>query len=127
MQAIKTVLCVDDDDLSRTVLQKIVERIGWCRAIEASSGKECLDILEKETVDLLILDYFLGDTTGIEVCNTISTNALNADTPVIISSTADRDDMLPTSGCNNLVKVVQKPYRMEQLHQDLHRLLGSST
>jgi CheY-like chemotaxis protein len=52
---------------------------------EAVDGKEAIEKLQRDTYDLIILDYMMPEKTGIEVCDWLrnSTNA-NQDKPVIL-------------------------------------------
>ncbi len=124
MYGVKAVLCVDDDRLSRTLLRRSIERLSWCRVLSAANGIEGQEILRKIPIDLVILDYDLGDMTGMQVCEAMSRSQVNADTPVIISSVIDSSDIRKQINYGNIVKVVQKPYAVNQLHEDIQSTLG---
>jgi len=53
-------------DLTRTVLE-----IGGYEVVPAHSGEECLRILEKEKVDLVLLDIMMPGMSGWDVFNRI--------------------------------------------------------
>ena len=65
MAAKGTVLIVEDDEAFRTSLKTLFEREGFT-TLEAGSGHEAVTLLGKEAVNLVILDYYLGDMTGLE-------------------------------------------------------------
>ncbi len=54
------VLVVDDDGLQRTVARKLLERLGY-NVSTVSSGEEALEILKKQSFDLLLLDMIMPD------------------------------------------------------------------
>lgn len=62
----KTILLVEDDFLNRRLSKKILLENGY-RVLESKNANEAIDLLKKESVDLLILDINLGEneTDGI--------------------------------------------------------------
>jgi len=124
MPPLKTILCVDDDPLARLLLQKSIEHIGTYNCVEAQSGKDCLSYVSQNKVDLIILDYNLGDMDGQEVCKKISSMSINSDVPIIISSVLDSPDIKKYCDYQNLVKVVQKPYPVDCFFQDVKEVFA---
>jgi two-component system, chemotaxis family, chemotaxis protein CheY len=120
----KTILCVDDDEIARSIICKFVDITGQYNSAEASSGKECLDFVSKNKVDLIILDYRLGDSDGLNISRIIPSKSLNPDVPIIISSVVDSYEIRTSRGCPNIVKVVQKPYDLASFKQDIDELFG---
>lgn len=56
----KTILLVEDDFLNRRLSKKTLAENSY-RILEAKNTKETIEILKKETVDLVILDINLGE------------------------------------------------------------------
>ncbi|MEV0425175.1 SpoIIE family protein phosphatase [Micromonospora sp. NPDC050495] len=65
-----TVLVVDDSRPKRYLLVSWLTRAGFA-TIEAENGAEALDRVEKDRVDLVVLDVRLPDVSGFEVCEQI--------------------------------------------------------
>ncbi len=65
-----TVLVVDDDPDIQEVLRDRLESLGY-RVLVAASGKEGLDLLEKQSPQLLLLDIEMPDMNGLEVLKEI--------------------------------------------------------
>ena len=121
----KTILCVDDNALSRTVIQKFIEHSPVAfKYAEAASGSDCLSWLSQNNADLIILDYSLGDMTGCDVGKMIPSTSLNPDVPIIMFSVVDHEDLDKLCDMPNVVKVVQKPYDMKSFHQDVVDILS---
>ena len=68
----KTVLIVDDDEGMRDTLTAILKR--EYRILRASSGEGALPILNREDVDLLLLDVRLPGINGFEVLRIVKEN-----------------------------------------------------
>jgi len=62
-----TILVVDDDRDSREIAALLLERTGY-RARRAASGPECLQIVESERIDLILLDVMMPGMDGFAVC-----------------------------------------------------------
>ena len=80
-----TVLIVDDEPhvVDLIALSLIPEKYNM---LKAYSGLEALDLIHKETPDLVILDLMMPGINGYEVCQQMKENALTQHIPVIILS-----------------------------------------
>jgi two-component system phosphate regulon response regulator PhoB len=64
------VLIVDDDpDIVRLVSYNLVQ--SGFEPVHATTGREALEIVQRQAPDLVILDLMLPDVDGIEVCRTL--------------------------------------------------------
>jgi two-component system, NtrC family, response regulator AtoC len=68
----KTLLIVDDDEGTRDTLSAILRRD--YRVLRAATGESSLQMMEKENVDLVLLDVFLPGISGFEVLKIIKEN-----------------------------------------------------
>jgi len=59
------ILIIDDDDVDRERVRRCLHGSTLCaRMVEAESGNEAMRILRSQSVDCVLLDNCLGDTTG---------------------------------------------------------------
>lgn len=84
------ILLVDDDDELVLLFARVLrnERPHFHLAC-AASGKECLEILETRSFDVLILDQVLPDLNGLVVLDRIRREQVNLTLPVIMVSATD--------------------------------------
>ena len=68
----KTVLIVDDDEGMRDTLAALLRRD--FRVLKAGTGESALQIMEKEDVDLMMLDVRLPGVSGLEVLKIVKEN-----------------------------------------------------
>lgn len=61
-----TILIVDDDQIALSLLGKLVEKLQY-QVVKASNGNEALQILRTQPVDLVISDYEMPITNGLEL------------------------------------------------------------
>ena len=77
------VLIVDDDpDIVRLVSYNL-SHSGYEVQI-ATSGREALDLVQKQPPDLIVLDVMLPDVDGLEVCRTLRLQAPSRRIPILM-------------------------------------------
>jgi adenylate cyclase len=79
------ILVVDDNASNRGLLLRRLEREGH-QVIEARSGRQALQILDTEEVDLILLDLMMPDMNGLQVLERLKSNDRLRDIPVIMIS-----------------------------------------
>jgi CheY-like chemotaxis protein len=62
-----TVLVVDDAPATRYIVASWLRRDGH-RVLEAATGREALDLVHRQGVDVVVLDVGLPDISGFDVC-----------------------------------------------------------
>jgi DNA-binding response OmpR family regulator len=65
-----TILVVDDDPIVRDVVVRYLERDGH-RTIVAGDGDQAQELLERESLDLVVLDVMLPGQDGLNLCRSI--------------------------------------------------------
>lgn len=64
------ILVVDDDWMQRMLLQRLLVHNGY-EVIEAESGEECIEKVQKDNYDAVIIDFNLPDLQGDAVARTL--------------------------------------------------------
>ena len=83
LAVVPRLLIVDDVRENREILRRRFERQGF-HATEADGGVAALDLIERETFDLVLLDIMMPDIAGLEVLAQIRTKYSQGDLPVIM-------------------------------------------
>lgn len=65
------ILLVDDEKSIVKMLEMVLRKEGFTQIHSAHTAKEALGIIEKESMDIIVLDVMLPDQTGFEVCRSI--------------------------------------------------------
>jgi len=79
----KTILVVDDDSDTLTLIGLTLQRRGF-EVIKAQSGQQALNLLAHDRPDLVILDVMMPQMDGYEVCREIKADPRTAELPVIM-------------------------------------------
>jgi DNA-binding response OmpR family regulator len=77
------ILITDDDRDFRKVTQLSLSRRGY-EVVEASSGREALELARKEQPTLILLDILMPGTDGYEICRQLKTNPATNHIPIIV-------------------------------------------
>ena len=83
-----TILIADDEPEIRTLLRLYLENENY-QIIEAENGKQALELLKKEHVDLCLLDIMMPKIDGYAVCEIIRKNS---DIPIIMLTAMDEEE-----------------------------------
>ncbi len=80
-----TALVVDDSPAARDIFAIVLERLGY-RILEADDGTKALGILNKDRVDLVILDLKMEVISGDTVLQIIRSKQDLKDLPVVVTT-----------------------------------------
>jgi DNA-binding response OmpR family regulator len=117
-----TVLIADDDADARTIVNSAVSVMGYT-AVEASSGSDALDMFQRLSPDLVILDVTMPGLTGTEVCRNIKKSEFGAHVPVIMLTARDtvKDKVVALEeGADDYLT---KPFHYQELQARIRALL----
>jgi CheY-like chemotaxis protein len=106
-QASPTIMLVEDDEISRTLLHQLLQNSGY-RIIEAIDGLEALKIAMRERPTLILMDVDLPGLDGIGITRRIREDAALRNTLIIMVTAFDTPEIRAAAfdaGCNEyLVK-----------------------
>ena len=77
------ILCIDDEEPALLLRRRVLEKAGY-RVFTALTGKEGIELFRFQTVDAVILDYWMADMDGLEVATELK--KLSPKTPIIVLS-----------------------------------------
>ncbi len=83
------ILVVDDNENNREVLTRRLNREGYKQVVQASDGREALELLERQPFDLVLLDIMMPNVDGYQVLETMKRDQRLRHIPVIMISALD--------------------------------------
>ena len=119
-----TVLVVDGDVITRTVISDYLRHCGY-RVIEANSAEEALQALTHATfdIDIVLADVELpGDMNGFQLSHWVRQN--KPETEIVLSSAIERTADVAGDLCEK-GPALAKPYHPQTVVDHIKRLRGS--
>lgn len=117
----ETILIVDDNEDTNCYISDLVSEEGF-RTIAAACGKEAIEKVSEQNVDLVLLDVMMPDMSGIDVATRIKKLAGSDFLPVImvtaLCSPADK-----VEGLMHADDYLPKPFSAEELLARINSLL----
>lgn len=84
------ILIIEDDIVSRNLLKSFIEKsIPGTKFHEADVLTDVLDIISANTIDCIILDYFLEDTDGLQILKSIRKKGIFIPVLILTNQTDD--------------------------------------
>ena len=111
------VLVVDDSYMNRMILTEILK--SDYEIINASSGEECLEIIEKygTGIDIILLDIVMPGMDGFEVLNYMNNNNWIEDIPVILISSEDSNQYIRRAYEMGVSDYISRPFDAKVVYQ----------
>jgi putative two-component system response regulator len=113
------VLVVDDDQIIRRILRRLLEKRYGCVVREATDGLVAYQAVEAELPDLVFLDVSMPNMTGPELLEKLRGDPRFERLPVaMITATGDRDTVVESIE-RGVVDYVRKPLRLPSVERRL--------
>lgn len=112
------VLIVEDDPMVSDIHKKFINSIeGFTVHSIATNGMEGIDIIERENINLVILDIFMPVMDGIETMKQIRSKEKDID--IILITAAIEGDIVKQCMRFGAVDYIIKPFKFERLSSSL--------
>lgn len=120
----KKVMIVDDDSgVVFTVKRGMEGADNEYEITTATSGQECLQLLEDDQIpDLILLDIMMPDISGWEVYKKLKDNDLWKNIPVVFL-TARTDHIAKDAGGFLGDDYIEKPFKVPELKERIEKIL----
>ena len=115
------ILIVDDVPMNLRVAKALFNKIGFDNVFTAGSGKEALEFLDKQSVDLILSDMWMPEMNGMQLSGEVKRDSRFAHIP-IVAQTAD----VETSGnfdMSHFDAIILKPLTKEKLFNMVKRII----
>ncbi len=118
----KTLLLVDDEPVNIILLRNFLKPTGFS-LLEARNGFEALELMQKQPIDLMILDIMMPGMSGYEVCHKVREFHSPLTLPIILltakSSVEDIQRGLSCGANDYMTKPVRREEILERVKQHL--------
>ena len=117
-----TILVIENEVSNRILIERVLSTRGYC-CLSASNGREALEILDRERVDLILTDLSMPVLDGYRTTQLIRSRPALVNVPIVaVTAYAlnDENEAALQIGCN---EYLTKPFKPRQLLEVVDRLL----
>lgn len=117
----KNVLLVDDSSTMRKIIGRSLRQAGisFDEIFEASDGLEALEVLEKESVTIVLSDINMPNMDGISFLREKSQRDAIKDIPTFMISTETGDDIIGEAKALGALGAIKKPFTPDMVNDIL--------
>ncbi|WNL16039.1 response regulator [Aliarcobacter cryaerophilus] len=112
-------LIIDDSEIDRDYLKKVLS--SWkIDSLSASNGLEAYEIITREKIDYIIVDWHMPELNGLELLKKLQDNNINI--PNILMITAhNKQELLNEAQNSNIYieKIIEKPFTPSTLYNTI--------
>lgn len=117
------ILHVEDNSDNRKLVRRVLEAEGY-EVVEAQNGRQALEYLDAQHIDLALMDINMPDIDGYTLATRIRSTPRFATLPILAMTAnvmhGDRERSL-RAGCDGYI---QKPIDIDTLSMQLERFIG---
>ena len=107
------ILICEDEEIMLTALEFRLQKQGY-KVLKAKDGNQAIAAIDAGMPDFIIADILMPHVTGIEIVNYVR-NVLKKDTPIIIISALENDEIVLKGfelGANDFITKPFKPVEL---------------
>lgn len=122
------ILIVDDSRTIRLVLTKTLKLTGLDigNIFAAANGKEALEFLKDNWIDLVMTDLNMPVMSGVELVDAMAKNGLMNNIPVVVISTDGSTTRIEELKKKGVRQYIRKPFSPENIEDTICEVLGVS-
>jgi len=125
MSAAQTVLIVDDEAPIADLLDTILKGAGY-RCLKANSGHEAVELVKRESPDLVILDINMPGMDGFQTCEMLRESPENCSLPIVMLTGRGDESTIVKALERGADGYIIKPFNQKELLHTLQQLLGKA-
>jgi CheY-like chemotaxis protein len=122
METGEKVLVVDDNNLFRIVVSKMLSRLGY-EVSSADSGENGLRIFLKNTFDIVLSDYEMPGMDGVALACIVKKSSPR--TRVVIMTGAGKETVFSRNS-TAVDEVISKPFTLVEIDETIQNLSGNA-
>lgn len=122
------VLIVDDSMTMRNVIRKVISISGFDvgNLFEAGDGKEALEILNEQWIDLVLSDINMPEMDGLTFVKRMAEHEVYKNIPVVMITTEGSQACIDEAMSLGVKGYIQKPFMPEVIKEKLEEIMGKT-
>jgi two-component system chemotaxis response regulator CheY len=118
------ILVVDDNQSARQLIKSTLAIAGYTAITEAADGNKALEQLRGRHFDLVICDWDMPDTSGLDVLQALRADEKLNRIPFLMVTANQQREFVEAAIAAGVNDYVAKPFRLNTLNDKVARLLG---
>jgi two-component system chemotaxis response regulator CheY len=118
-----TILIVDDNKTTRRILKSLLINLGYDHLIEATQGKEALQLMREHEIALIISDWNMPKLTGYELLKIVKSDDRLHTIPFIMVTSLDQPEDILLSIEAKVDDYIVKPFTRVVLEKKINKVL----
>jgi len=116
-----TILAVDDSNTDLRIIRKLLS--SEYKVLVTDNPNNALSMLQKERIDLVLMDIYMNGVDGITLCERIKRNAMSNAIPIIMCSSSPTQDNVIKAIRAGAVDFLVKPFTRQKLIEKINKHL----
>ncbi|MCU7905354.1 MAG: response regulator [Candidatus Thiodiazotropha sp. (ex Epidulcina cf. delphinae)] len=117
------ILIVDDSNMSRNQIRRILEAMGIDNISEARNGAEGAELVNQHYFDLVISDYNMPEMNGQELVDFIRHESGQPGLPILMVTSESNENRLAAVQKSGVSAICDKPFTSETIRHLLQQIL----
>ena len=117
-------LIIDDSVTMRRIIANILVRIGYPEVVHAANGREALERLATEPVDVVITDWYMPEMNGLDFVKILRTTPATSHLPIMIVTANAASDDIQHALELGVKGYILKPFTVETMKDKIDALVA---
>ena len=115
-------LIIDDSVTMRRIIANILVRTGFNEIVHAGNGREALDRLASEQIDVVITDWYMPEMNGLDFVKALRSTPATSHIPIVIVTANAASDDIQHALQLGVSSYILKPFSIETLRDKIAAL-----
>ena len=122
-RGIRNILIVEDSELQREICIVQLQQIGFEKITGAANGKEALEYMENNPVDLIVSDWEMPEMDGLQLLRSVKENPKLQNIPFLILTVHNDPEKNQEALDLGALDYIIKPSTPDNLHMKIRKIL----
>lgn len=118
------ILVVDDFHTMRRIVINLLKQLGFSNVVEAADGREALDKVRSDKIELVVSDWNMPNMTGIEFLKELRADEKYKTLPFIMVTAEGKKENVIAAVHAGVSNYVVKPFNAATLKEKLTKVVG---
>lgn len=120
-----TVLLAEDSILMRSLVRDMLRPAGQFIVVDAADGAEALDVLHRQTIDMVLSDWNMQPMNGLQLLHAMRADPALAAIPFVMMTGEQAPQTVTHAVAAGVAGFLTKPFGREQLAKVITRIITS--